>query len=122
MAENPMSCSRLMTPMANPHANRIGTRGRGSITRRFPSRAVGMVSSSRFSAKYEAKKMQSTILASSTGWNENAPACTHSLAPLMFSPRWGTNGRSKKATPAANSRYRYRSRSRDRRMTARVTT
>ena len=58
-----MSCSRLMTRMANPQASTIGTSGRGSSTSRLPSRAVGMVSSSRFSAKYEAKKMQSTILA-----------------------------------------------------------
>ena len=50
-AEKPMSSSRLITPMANPQAKRMGTSGRGSMTRRLPSRAVGMVSSSRFSAK-----------------------------------------------------------------------
>ena len=37
--------------MAKPQASTIGTRGRGSITSRLPNRAVGMVSSSRFSAK-----------------------------------------------------------------------
>ena len=80
-AENPMSCSRLMTRMANPQARTMGTSGRGSRTRRLPSRAVGMVSSSRLSAKYEAKKMQSTILASSTGWNSKEPTWIHRRAP-----------------------------------------
>ncbi len=50
-AEKPMSCSRLITAMANAQASRIGTRGRGSRTSRLPNRAVGMVNSSRFSAK-----------------------------------------------------------------------
>ena len=50
-AENPMSCSRLITRMAKPQARTIGTSGRGSRTSRLPSRAVGIVSSSRFSAK-----------------------------------------------------------------------
>ncbi len=50
-AENPMSCSRLITPMAKTQARRMGTSGRGSTTRRLPNRAVGMESSSRFSAK-----------------------------------------------------------------------
>ena len=50
-AEKPMSCSRLITPMAKTQASRIGTSGRGSRTSRLPNRAVGMVSSSRFSAK-----------------------------------------------------------------------
>ncbi len=51
IAEKPMSCSRLITAMAKPQATTIGTSGLGSSTSRLPSRAVGMVNSSRFSAK-----------------------------------------------------------------------
>ena len=50
-----MSSSSPITAMAAPQATRIGMRGRGSRKRRFPSWAVGIVSISLFSAKYEAK-------------------------------------------------------------------
>ena len=47
----PMSFSSPMTTMASPQAMRIGTSGRGSKNSRLPSRAVGIASSSLFSAK-----------------------------------------------------------------------
>ena len=47
----PMSFSTPMMIMARPQATRIGTSGRGSSTSRLPSRAVGIESSSFFSAK-----------------------------------------------------------------------
>ena len=64
-----MSFSFAMTSIAKPKATRIGMSGRGSTTRRLPSRAVGIDRSSFFSAKYEAKKMQRKTLAISIGWN-----------------------------------------------------
>ena len=48
---NPMSFSTPMTIMARAQAKRIGNRGLGSTTRRSPIRAVGIDSSSFFSAK-----------------------------------------------------------------------
>ena len=46
-----MSSSVPMMAMAAPQATMIGTRGRGSRKRRLPIWAVGMDSSSLFSAK-----------------------------------------------------------------------
>ena len=105
-AENPMSCSRLITRTAKAQASTMGTSGLGSRTSRLPNRAVGMVSSSRLSAKYEAKKMQSTILASSMGWNSKELTWIHRRAPPMLAPRPGTSGRSSSTTPKPSSRYR----------------
>ena len=46
-----MSSSPPSTSMVNPHATRMGTRGRGSSMRRLPTRKVGTDSTSRFSTK-----------------------------------------------------------------------
>ncbi len=48
--------------------------------------------------------MHSTILPSSTGWNSKEPIFTHSRAPLMLAPTWGTSGSRSRATPKASSR------------------
>ena len=95
-----MSFSAPRITIANSQATMIGPAGLGSITRRFPSRIVGTESISRFSTKYEAKKMQRKILATSTGWPFIGPMWTHSRAPLMFSPKWGTRGTRSSAPPA----------------------
>ena len=68
-----MSSSRPMMAMAAPQATRMGSSGRGSRKSRLPTCAVGMVSISLFSAKYEAKKMHSRILENSIGWNDTLP-------------------------------------------------
>ena len=65
----PMSFSAPRITMENPQARMIGSSGRGSRTSRLPKRADGMLRSSFLSARYEAKKMASRILATSTGWN-----------------------------------------------------
>ncbi len=48
--------------------------------------------------------MQSTTLASSTGWKEKEPMWTHSLAPPRLSPKWGTSGKRSSTTATARSR------------------
>ena len=92
-AAKPMSSSSAMTAMATPQATRMGMSGRGSRTRRFPTRAVGMESISLLAAKYEAKKMQRRILENSIGWNSRPPTWIHSRAPLMGVKKRGETSR-----------------------------
>ena len=40
--------------------------------------------------------MASASLANSSGWKFNGPTWTHSRAPLMSSPMWGTSGSTKR--------------------------
>ena len=90
---NPMSSSPPSTTMVKAQATRMGTRGRGSSMSRLPTRRVGTDSSSRFSTKYEAKKMHSASLASSMGWPLTGPNPIHRRAPWCFCPRCGMSGR-----------------------------
>src|ERR1035438_8574665 len=72
----PMSFSAPRMAIENPQAKRIGRRTFGGTIWRRPIRCVGVERSSRFAAKYEAKKKTNRILAISTGWKEIDPTET----------------------------------------------
>ena len=79
--------------MENPQAKRIGNERPGAArSARGPTRCVGVESSSRLAAKYEAKKKASRILAISTGWKEIGPTSTQRRAPLMVVANVGNEG------------------------------
>ena len=77
----PTSFSAPSTAMANPQAKTIGNTFWGGTMSRCPTRSVGVDSSSRLAAKYDAKKNASRILASSTGWKDRRPTWTQRRAP-----------------------------------------
>ena len=64
---NPMSFSPPRIANANPHAAIIGKSALGGTIRRPINLCVGVERSSRFEAKYEAKKKAKSNLAISTG-------------------------------------------------------
>ena len=98
----PRSFSAPSTTTEIPHAAKMGTRTLGGTTFRRPSRWVGVESSSRLAAKYEAKKKTRRILANSTGSKENEPTSIHRRAPLMVVPT--ANGATNRASAASNVR------------------
>ena len=67
----------------------------------MPTCAVGIVRSSLFSAKYDAKKMHRRILENSIGWNERLPMCTHRRAPPIGEKN---NGATRKIPATSSSR------------------
>ena len=87
-----MSSSPPRTSMVKAQATKMGTSGRGSSMSRLPTRNVGTDSSSRFSTKYEAKKMHRASLASSMGWPLTGPKPIHRRAPWCLCPRCGMSG------------------------------
>ena len=99
----PMSSSTPITSHGEAPGHQDGDERAGVEDQAVADRAVGMESSSFFSAKYEAKKMQSRILAISIGWNWTAPEVDPEPGPVDCG-RCGRSGASSRMPPTKSSR------------------
>ena len=88
-----------MTASERPHARSNGPKCRGAGKPSGPTRAVAIVITSRFEARYPARKIASTTFASSAGWNASGPSLTHSFTPRPRVLPIGVSGSSSSAMP-----------------------
>jgi hypothetical protein len=93
-----------MITMEAPQAKRIGTSTLGGTNVRPPRRWVGVERSSRFAARYDAKKKIKRIFANSTGSKENRPKSIQSRAPFTEVPMWGMRGETSSKMAATSVR------------------
>ena len=85
-----------------PHVKKGFVALAGSSTLADPtSLKLPMRNSSRFSTRYDAKKMASAIFAISPGWKLRPAKRIQMRAPLTERPRPGINGNNNKPTPIA---------------------
>ena len=99
-SEVPRSFWEIITTSDAAHARSTGPRCLGSGSGIGPSRRLLTASSSRFSTRYDAKKMASRILANSPGWKLTGPMLTQIRAPMYSRPMPGTRGSRSRPMPS----------------------
>ena len=98
-SELPRSFWLIITTSDAAHASSTGPRCFGSGREIGPTRRLLTARSSRFSTRYDAKKMARRILANSPGWKLIGPMLTQIRAPKYSRPMPGTSGSSSRPMP-----------------------